>query len=41
MKLTSKIGFLFVAVGLVLNFPARAAEISPIEARAIAKEAYI
>jgi hypothetical protein len=41
MKLTSRIGFLFVAVGLVLNFPARAAEISPIEARAIAKEAYI
>jgi hypothetical protein len=41
MKLTSRIAFLFVAVGLALNFPARAGEISPIEARAIAKEAYI
>src|SRR6202453_3360584 len=41
MKLTSRIAFLFVAVGLALTFPARAGEISPIEARAIAKEAYI
>jgi hypothetical protein len=41
MKLTSKIGFVSVAIGLALNFTARAAEISPVEARAIAKEAYI
>src|ERR1700684_2560787 len=41
MKLTSRIAFFFVAVGLALTFPARAGEISPIEARAIAKEAYI
>src|ERR1700729_1000794 len=41
MKLTSRIAFFFVAVGLALNFPARAGEISPPEARAIAKEAYI
>jgi hypothetical protein len=41
MKLTSEIGFLAVAIGLALNITARATEISPVEARAIAKEAYI
>src|SRR5580658_7830312 len=41
MKLTSEIGFLAVAIGLALNITARATEISPVEARVIAKEAYI
>jgi len=41
MKLTPKIRFLAVAIGLALTFTVRANEISPVEARAIAKEAYI
>src|SRR5580704_11168556 len=41
MQLTPKIRFLAVAIGLALNLTARATEITPVEARAIAKEAYI
>jgi hypothetical protein len=41
MNQTPKISFLAVAIGLALNFTTRASEISPVEARAIAKEAYI
>jgi hypothetical protein len=41
MKLTHKIRFLPLAIGLALTFTTRADEVSPVEARAIAKEAYI
>jgi hypothetical protein len=41
VKPTLEIRFLALAIGLALTFTARAAEVSPVEARAIAKEAYI
>jgi hypothetical protein len=41
VKLTPKIRFLALAIGLALTFTTRADEVSPVEARAIAREAYI
>jgi hypothetical protein len=41
MKITTKIKFLALRLGPAFNFAAHAAEITPAEARAIAKDAYI